>query len=337
MSTPDGPVLIELDEPGEQTPASAPLVPDLATPDFAGVSLQGQAVQTLAVLAGRRGSRLWRWFWAATVGVVGLMVSVAAWDFVFGLLARNIWLGRVALFGVGVVVVTAIGLALREWIFMARLRKVDGLRRQSERVRISADLGDARALVARVSGFYRGRDDLRLPLDDLAARSPEILDADGLLDAAERALMPSLDAAARREVEGAARQVAMITAIVPLAMIDVVTALIANLRMVRRIAEIYGGRAGSLGSWRLLKAVLLHLVATGAVAVGDDLIHSIAGGGLISKISRRFGEGVVNGALTARVGVAAMELCRPLPFAALKKPGVTGLVKSALAGLFSRR
>jgi len=85
-----------------------------------------------------------------------------------------------------------------------------------------------------------------------------------------------------------------------------------------------------------MRRVLGHLVATGAVAVGDDLIGSVAGGGLVGKLSRRFGEGVVNGALTARVGIAAMDLCRPLPFRALRRPSVSGLVQRALAGLFSR-
>jgi putative membrane protein len=106
--------------------------------------------------------------------------------------------------------------------------------------------------------------------------------------------------------------------------------------MIRRVAELYGGRAGTLGSWRLTRAVLTHLVATGAVAVGDDLISSVAGGGLVSKLSRRFGEGVVNGALTARVGVATIEVCRPLPFVRVRRPSVTGLVKRALTGLFGQ-
>ena len=129
---------------------------------------------------------------------------------------------------------------------------------------------------------------------------------------------------------------AAVTAIVPLALADVAAALFTNIRMVRRIAEIYGGRSGALGSWRLLKAVMTHLVATGAVAVGDDLIHSVAGGGLLSKLSRRFGEGVINGALTARVGIAAMEVCRPLPFAALPRPKVSNLISRGLQGLFGR-
>jgi len=124
---------------------------------------------------------------------------------------------------------------------------------------------------------------------------------------------------------------------VPLALADVFTALTANLRMIRRIAEVYGGRAGVLGSWRITRTVLAHLVATGAVAVGDDLIGSVAGGGVLSRVSRRFGEGVINGALTARVGVAAIEVCRPLPFVATARPAVTGLVRRALTGLFGRQ
>jgi putative membrane protein len=165
-------------------------------------------------------------------------------------------------------------------------------------------------------------------------RAAQAMDADTLLHLAEGELMASLDQAARREIESAARQVATVTALVPLALADVVAALAANLRMIRRIAEIYGGRAGTFGGWRLTRTVFTHLLATGAVAVGDDLIHSVAGGGVLSKLSRRFGEGIINGALTARVGVAAIEVCRPLPFAALPRPKVSNLLSRGLAGLF---
>ena len=71
-----------------------------------------------------------------------------------------------------------------------------------------------------------------------------------------------------------------------------------------------------------------------AVAAGDDLIHTMAGGGVLAKVSRRFGEGVVNGALTARVGIAAMEVCRPLPFVQQPRPSVGNLIARGLKGLF---
>jgi len=122
----------------------------------------------------------------------------------------------------------------------------------------------------------------------------------------------------------------------PMALVDVVAALAINLRMIRRIAEIYGGRAGALGSIRLLRGVVAHLLATGAVAVGEDMLGSVASGGVVSKLSRRFGEGLVNGALTARLGIAAMSICRPLPFVAAQKPRTSNIVSRAISGLFDR-
>jgi putative membrane protein len=77
-------------------------------------------------------------------------------------------------------------------------------------------------------------------------------------------------------------------------------------------------------------------MATGLVAVGDDMIGSLAGGGVVAKLSRRFGEGVVNGALTARVGLSAIEVCRPLPFRAGRRPSVSGMLARALQGAFQR-
>jgi putative membrane protein len=102
------------------------------------------------------------------------------------------------------------------------------------------------------------------------------------------------------------------------------------------LSEIYGGRSGSLGSIRLMRKVFTALLGAGAMALADDLVGSVAGGGVLAKISRRFGEGVINGALTARVGLAAMELSRPMPFAALPRPNTGTTTTRALAGLFGR-
>jgi len=109
----------------------------------------------------------------------------------------------------------------------------------------------------------------------------------------------------------------------PLALVDVIATLVTNLRMIRKIAEIYGGRSRFFGSWRMTRLALAHVIATGAVAIGDDLIGSVAGGSVLTKFSRKFSEGVINGALTARLGVAAMQLCRPFAFQAGASPSVT--------------
>lgn len=328
MTEKRGPVLIDLEDTPRASPAEAPPVEDGPEPPT------GAAMQSVAALTARRPSRLARWFWTLLIAFLGFAVSLAAWDFATGLLARNEVLGGIALALLGLLLAVMLIIAVREWAAFARLARLDRLHALAEAALVEADLGQARGVADRMAGLYRGRAELEWPLQRLAERRGDVFDADGLLGLVETELLAPLDRAASREVEAAARQVATVTALVPLALADVAVALAANLRMIRRVAEIYGGRAGTLGSWRLIRSVMTHLVATGAVAVGDDLLGSVGGGHLLSKLSRRFGEGIVNGALTARVGVAAMEVCRPLPFRAMGRPSVTGLVRRALTGLF---
>lgn len=324
----DGPVLIELDDSGP-SPADVPAV-------TGGDQPSGQAMATMAALASRRPSRLSAWFWRLLGAVVVFFASVAAWGFVTDLIARNEILGWVATGLLGLFLLVCLAILVREWAALARLARIEHLHVEAMRVSGANDLEGARKLADRLTSLYAGREETRWGRDRLAERKAEAFDADTVLALAEDTLLVPLDAEARREVEAAARQVAMVTALVPLAFADVAAALTANMRMIRRIAEIYGGRSGALGSWRLVRAVMTHLVATGAVAVGDDLLGSVGGGHVLAKLSRRFGEGLVNGALTARVGVAAMEVCRPLPFAPGKRPRVTGLVRRALTGLFDK-
>ncbi|MFD0860042.1 YcjF family protein [Roseovarius aquimarinus] len=331
MSRHKGPILFDLDESAPRAaPSEAPPVPEPDLPE----APQGAAMQTAAVLAARRPSRLARLFWGLVAALLGVAISLAAWDFATGLVARVPVLGYGVTALIAALLVVLVLIAIREMAAFARLGRIDALHRRADAALAANDLGAARKLTGDLVQLYMGREDTRWGRQRLAERQGDQFDAGALLALAETELLTPLDAAALRQIEGAARQVAAVTALVPLALADVVTALTANIRMIRRIAEIYGGRSGTLGSLRLTRAVMTHLVATGAVAVGDDVISSVAGGSLLGKVSRRFGEGVVNGALTARVGVAAMEVCRPLPFSPGKRPKVRRIVTTALSGLF---
>lgn len=322
---PPGPYLIEV-EGDEADPGAAPPVADPLP--------QGQAMAAAARLATARPAPAVRFALWAFGALFTFVLTVAAWDFVTGLFARSGPIGWVALGLLVLALLAALVLAAQELAAFSRLARIDHLRSRAEAAVAAADLPAARKTAADVAALYARRPETGWGRARFDERAPEVLDADALLALAETEILQPLDQTARREIESAARQVATVTAFVPLALADVAMALYANLRMIRRIAEIYGGRSGNFGSWRLLRRVFGHLVATGAVALTDDLIQSVAGGGLLSKISRRFGEGVVNAALTARVGVAAMEVCRPLPFAAAPRPKVANLVSRGLAGLF---
>jgi putative membrane protein len=324
----DKPVLFDVEDGAVPDVSAAPPVPeDASLPEPA-------AMQAAVRIAARKPSRLSRWFWGLAAGLAGAMASVAAWDFATGLIARVPLLGWAVAVGFAVALLLALLLMLRELAALARLSRVDGLRRAAEEA--GEDLAAASRFSKRLAGFYRGRPELSWHLARLEERRAEVMDADAVMELTEAELLGPLDQAALREVEASARQVATVTALVPLALADVAAALLSSLHMIRRVAEIYGGRSGLFSSWRLTRAVLGHLAATGAVAVGDDLLEPVLGGSVLSKLSRRFGEGLVNGALTARVGIAAMDVCRPMAFSARQRPNVRGVVKRALTGVFSK-
>ena len=51
-------------------------------------------------------------------------------------------------------------------------------------------------------------------------------------------------------------------------------------------------------------------------------LNSVDIAGLAARISAKLGEGVLNGLMTARFGLAALAVCRPLPFIREEPPKI---------------
>jgi putative membrane protein len=143
--------------------------------------------------------------------------------------------------------------------------------------------------------------------------------------------MGVLDENAAALIARHARRVTLLTAVTPAAALDILFVAAVNLRMLREIATLYGGRPGAIGTFRLARMVIGQLVVTGGLALSDNLIQHVIGRGLIGRLSARFGEGAVNGILTARIGLAALDLCRPLPFLTRAKPSLALFTRELLS------
>ncbi|WCR11391.1 TIGR01620 family protein [Paracoccus stylophorae] len=343
-----GPVLIELDsaekpaqdpgprhQPRHESRQDGPSPADAPPIDEAPRALpRPRTMEMVSRLVGRRPSRLTRLFINSGVALFTFLLSIAALDFIDSLLRSYPVLGWIGIALFALFTLAALGMAWREYRAWARFAMIDAIQRQAGAALADDSMDEARHVTDQLLSLYRNRPEMEWHRARLSETRGDAVDAATLLAMAETELLAGLDQQARREIEAASRTVAAATALIPLALADVAAALAANLRMIRRMAEIYGGRAGAVGGWRLARTVMAHLVATGAVAAGDDLIQTVAGGGVMAKLSRRFGEGVVNGALTARVGIAAMEVCRPLPFISQPRPKVGNLLTRGLKGLF---
>jgi putative membrane protein len=333
-----GPAIFLEDDPELETPAPEP-EPARADPppdDPEEIGAPPAAVQAMRVAARKR-SRWGRIVWSAFGALISLALGIAAYDIMAGLIARNPVIATIAGVLGGIVLLGLLGVALREAAALARLGKVDHMRRDAEAGLRDADRAAALRAVDALAALYSKRRELDWGLAELKSRRDDLFEAEALIAAAERSVLAPLDARAEAAVGKAARLVAAATALVPLAFVDVAAALWANLRMIREIAEIYDGRAGWVGSWRLLGAVAGHLVTTGAVSIGEDMLGPAVGGGALGTVSRRFGEGLINGALTCRVGAATIEVCRPLPFHSRPRPTGRGLTASSLKGFFGKK
>ncbi|MBP0650553.1 DUF697 domain-containing protein, partial [Mycobacterium tuberculosis] len=92
-----------------------------------------------------------------------------------------------------------------------------------------------------------------------------------------------LDREASRLIAETARRVSVTTAISPRALIDIAIVGWSAIRLIRRLAELYGGRPGGLAQWRLLRQVALHTLITGGMAAGDEVVSQLLGQGLAAR------------------------------------------------------
>lgn len=269
------------------------------------------------------------------LGAAGLFVSLALglWidSVVRALFDRNEWLGWLA-FGVAALLVVAVILiVLREITAILRLRSIDHIRAELADALAGTDEKQLRHATRKLVHHMASNPKSSAGRAVLAKQEGEIVDAADYYALAERELFRSLDRDASILVMGASKRVSVVTAISPRAFMDILYVLYENFRLVRRLAELYGGRTGTFGNLGLLRKVLGHLAVTGVASFGDGLVQQVVGHGVASRLSARFGEGVLNGLMTARVGLAAMEVCRPAPFHAVKRPKLSAILATLTA------
>lgn len=292
-------ITIEPDEPRD--------APELEAPDPARV---GRAMRWGSLLV------------TALAGIVSLWAGLAMSRLIEELFARSEMLGWLATGFMGLAAVAALAIIVREIVGLVRLARLGSVREDAARALAEDDAASAQAVLAALKRIYAGRRDTAWALDRLAGHEKEVIDPADRVRLAEADLMTPLDEEAGRLIARAARRVMILTAVTPAAALDILFVAAQNLRMLRELAGLYGGRPGLIGTMRLARLVIAHLAAAGALAMSDQFLQQFIGHGLLGRLSARFGEGAVNGILTARIGLAAIDVCRPLPFSATARPGL---------------
>jgi putative membrane protein len=318
-----GVIVMDGDDAGRPARGTVHVTPE-SDPALLPVPLEAE------VLPVQRGFRWGTLFWSAVGGLTLLGVGLGVTRLIEDLFARSEGLGFLGLGFAFVAALAFVVVVTREAFGLMRLATIEKLHFHAIEVLASDDRAESRVVVQDLLKIAHQNPHLARARAALQGHADDIIDGADMIRLAERELMTPLDSEARRLISQAAQRVSIVTAVSPRALVDVLFVFAASLRLIRQLARLYGGRPGALGMIRLMRHVISHVAITGGMAASDSLIQQVLGHGLAAKLSQRLGEGVLNGLLTARLGLAAIDVTRPLPFTALPRPALTDLAKDLL-------
>ncbi len=275
--------------------------------------------QDLAVVPAthaKSGTRGFRWgalLLSTLAALAALWAGMATTQLIESSSARSPALGWMVTGIAGLAATAALAIIIREVWGLIRLDRIEALQETVSRAINLDEAEAARNAIAGLRDLYRGRPDVAWSLKAFASHGNDIMDPKDRIKLAERLIMEPLDGRAHAVIAKRARRVTLLTTVTPAAALDILFVAAQNFAMLRELASLYGGRPSTLATLKLGRMVVTHLAVTGGLALSDSLIQHVVGRGLLGRLSARFGEGAVNGILTGRIGLAAMDVCRPIP------------------------
>ena len=105
-----------------------------------------------------------------------------------------------------------------------------------------------------------------------------------------------------------------------------------NIALVNKITQAYGMELGYFSRLRLFRMVLTNMAFAGATEIATDLGSDFLSQNLTAKFSVRMAQGIGVGLLTSRLGIKAMEFCRPVVFQGKERPTLS-VVRQELLGV----
>ncbi|MCW8332918.1 TIGR01620 family protein [Vibrio sp. SCSIO 43135] len=253
--------------------------------------------------------------WLAT-GLVTAFAGLVGWqaiDTVITSVQTGDWLALGWAGFISVLASLGIGAIGKELWKLRTLRNHFSVQEHSEKLLKSDSVGKGEAFcieIAKQSGvkeesayFDRWKNSINSSHSD--AEILEMYDAMVLAEQDERAT---------KIVSRHATESAALVAISPLATADMLLVAWRNFKMIDSLADIYGIELGYWSRLKLFKAVLINMAAAGASELAVDASMDLMSMDLAGKVSARAGQGLGVGILTARLGLKAMSLLRPIPW-----------------------
>ncbi|SDO03062.1 YcjF family protein [Vreelandella arcis] len=138
-------------------------------------------------------------------------------------------------------------------------------------------------------------------------------------------LLAPRDREAQRLITRMSGETAIMVAVSPLTLVDMTLVAWRSLAMVDRLCRLYGLELGYASRLRLFRNVLHNMAFAGASELATDASMDMLSLDLASRLSARAGQGLATGLLSARLGLRAQRLCRPVAFTQDEQPKLADL------------
>ena len=96
-----------------------------------------------------------------------------------------------------------------------------------------------------LNALYANRPDMARSQAKFEEQKAGIIDGEDILTLFETTILATADERAKKLVMQSAKRVSVVTAISPRAIVDIAYVLMENIRLIRRISHLYGGRPGA--------------------------------------------------------------------------------------------
>ncbi len=283
-----------------------------------------------------------RFLTRALTAVLALFTSLVLWQTAqLGLLLyQKHWTLALA-FAVLLLIlaITVIRAAMEFFLYRRDFHHIAELQEQARPCRDQRTSMLKKQWLAQLRELYRGKPQQVL-LEQALTSAPDYSDDRELLAHLDNHFVQQLDQQALARISHHSQQVALMVSLSPFAALDMLLSLWRSVRMLDEICQVYGVRPSLPARTHLLRLVFEQMALAGATdLLTDNLADQIAdftSNRLLGVFSTQVASGVGVGVYSARIGLRAMTLCRPIPPLDDQKPGMRRLVKSILSSVEAR-
>lgn len=270
------------------------------------------------------------WFASGLLTAFGGLVAWQTVDSVIHALEQQDWLALGWTAFVALLASLGISAIAKELWKLKVLRHHFNIQEQSENMLASDGIGKGKAFCQQLA---KESDVLpESPAYDRWIHSINDTHSDAeILDLYDAMVVCEQDKRASDIVTKHATESALLVAVSPLALADMLLVAWRNLSMINQLAAEYGVELGYWSRLKLFKNVLLNMAFAGASEVAVHAGMDLMSMDLAGKLSARAGQGIGVGILTARLGLKAMGLLRPIPWQVDRKVKLSSIRKQIVA------